>query len=90
MKILFSGDSPTVNTGFGIVAKNIVGRLHQRGHEIVALGVNYYGEPYDRKEHPYVVYPCDKGSPDQVFGSQKLWQIAQDFQPDVLFFLNDP
>lgn len=90
MRILFSGDSPTVNTGFGIVAKNIVGRLHKRGYEMVVLGINMYGDPYDPVEFPYPIYPCEKGAPDQVFGTHKLWAIAKDFQPDLLFFLNDP
>jgi glycosyltransferase involved in cell wall biosynthesis len=91
MRILFSGDSPTVTTGFGIVAKNIVNRLAARGHQISVLGINHYGDPYDPKEFPYPIYPCDKGSnPDQIFGYRKLWHIANEFQPDVLFFLNDP
>jgi len=91
MRILFSGDSPTVNTGFGVVAKNIVNRLAAKGHQIAALGVNHYGDPYDPKEFPYPIYPCDKGShPDQIFGYRKLWHIANEFQPDILFFLNDP
>lgn len=90
MRILYSGDSPTVNTGFGVVGKNIVNRLYERGHTVAALGVNHYGDPYDPKEFPYPIYPCDKGNADNVFGAHKLWAIAKDFQPDVLFFLNDP
>jgi glycosyltransferase involved in cell wall biosynthesis len=90
MKILWSSDSPTVNTGFGIVARNIIKRLREKGHEILVLGINHYGDPYDPEEFPYPIYPCDKGSHDNVFGTHKLWQIAKDFQPDLLFFLNDP
>jgi len=91
LKLLFSGDSPTVNTGFGIVAKNLLNRFVKKGYQISVLGVNHYGEPYDQREFPYPIYPCDKGShPEQVFGYRKLWDIANKFQPDVLFFLNDP
>lgn len=90
MKILFSGDSPTVNTGFGIVSKNILNRLHAMGHEIIVLGVNHYGYPYDQTKFPYQIFPCDHGGPEQVFGFHKLWSIYQTFQPDVVFFLNDP
>lgn len=90
MRILFSGDSPTVNTGFGIVSKNIVRRLKDAGHEIVVLGVNHYGDPYDSTEFDYPIYPCEKGPPDKVFGVRKLWAIVRDFEPHLLFFLNDP
>jgi glycosyltransferase involved in cell wall biosynthesis len=90
MKILFAGDSPTVHTGFGIVSKNILNRLHKMGHEIAVLGINHYGEPYDQKVYPYPIYPCDKGGPDQVFAYAKFWGIYEAMQPDLVFFLNDP
>lgn len=90
MKILFSGDSPTVTTGFGIVTKNILNRLVAMGHEVTVLGVNHYGEPYDQKEFPYQIYPCDKGSQENIFGIYKLWYLEQKLKPDLIFFLNDP
>jgi len=90
MRILYGGDSPTVNTGFGTVGKNIVDRLVKRGYEVVVLGVNHYGDPYDPVEFPYPIYPCEKGPPDAIFGTHKLWAIAKEFKPDLIFFLNDP
>lgn len=90
MKILFSGDSPTVNTGFGIVAKNILGRLHSMGHEITVLGINHYGDPYDQREFPYPIYSCDKGSQELAYGIHKLWWLEKQVKPDLIFFLNDP
>ena len=90
MKILFSGDSPTVHTGFGIVARNILTRLVKMGHEVAVLGINHYGEPYNQKEYPFPIYPCDKGGPDQIFGYQKFWGIYEAMKPDLVFFLNDP
>lgn len=90
MKILFSGDSPTVNTGFGVVAKNLLERLHAMGHDITVLGINHFGEPYDQKEFPYHIYPCDKGSQEGMFGIQKLWYLEEKIRPDLIFFLNDP
>lgn len=90
MKILFCGDSPTINTGFGIVSKNIVKRLKDKGHDVVVLGINFYGDPYDPEEYPYPIYPCEKGSADNIFGTHKLWAIVKDFEPNLLFFLNDP
>lgn len=90
MRILYSGDSPTVNTGFGVVAKNILIRLHEMGHEITVLGINHYGEPYDQKELPFAIYPCDKGSQENIFGVHKLWWLEEKTKPDLIFFLNDP
>ncbi len=90
MRILYAGDSPTVNTGFGIVAKNLLNRFVAMGHQVTVLGVNHYGEPYDQKEFPYMVYPCDRGGSPQVFGFQKFWSIYEAIQPDLVFFLNDP
>lgn len=90
MKILYSGDSPTVDTGFGKVSKNILTRLDAMGHEIAVLGVNHYGNPYNPKTFPFPIYPCDHGGPDQVFGFHKLWALYQTFKPDIVFFLNDP
>lgn len=90
MKILYAGDTPTVETGFGIVAQNLLSRLHDRGHDIRVLGVNHFGDPYDHKEFPYMIYPTFPGSPDSVFGFHRLWEIARGWRPDLIFFLNDP
>lgn len=89
-KILWCGDSPTVDTGFGIVSKNIINELIKHGHEIVVLGINTYGDPYDPEEFPYKIYPCTPGSTEQLYGLNKLWPIVEFEKPDILFFLNDP
>jgi glycosyltransferase involved in cell wall biosynthesis len=90
MRILFVGDSPTVNTGFGVVSKNLLKRLHDRGHEIHVLGINHHGEPYDREKFPFDIHPCETGGMAAVFGMDRLWQILPQIQPDVLFLFNDP
>ena len=91
MRILWAGDSPTVNTGFGVVSKNVLKQLHDRGHQITVIGVNHHGEPYNREEFPYDIHPCgDGGGMDSVFGMDRLWRILPQAQPDVLFLFNDP
>lgn len=90
MRILFCGDAPMVDTGFGVVSKNILKRLHEKGHEIGILGINWFGDPYDTEEYPYKIWPVDKGSIDNLYAYPKLWWIEQQFVPDVIFFLNDP
>lgn len=89
MNILFVGDSPTVNTGFGVVSKNVLKQL-SKNHKITVLGINTFGEPYDHEEYPYDIYPCEKGSVENLYGYFKLWGIADKVKPDVIFFLNDP
>lgn len=90
MKILFCGDSPTISTGFGVVSQNLLPRLQKKGHDISVLGINFYGEPYDRKKFDFPIYPCDKGSIDMIYGYAKLWWVEKQVQPDMIFFLNDP
>lgn len=90
MRILFCGDSPTVDTGFGVVASNILIRLQAMGHEIFAMGINYYGEPYDHNKYSFPIWPVDKGSLDNMYGYQKFWFIEAQVKPDLIFFLNDP
>ena len=91
MKILFVGDSPTVNTGFGVVSKNVLAQLHAKGHQIAVLGVNHHGEPYSREDFPYDIHPCEGGGGSEgVFGMNRLWHILPQVQPDLLFLFNDP
>lgn len=91
MRIFYVGDSPTVDTGFGVVAKNLLSRFQKMGHEIIVLGINEYGDsPRKTREFNFPIYPCDKGGPEQVYGFHKLWPIIERENPDLLFLLNDP
>jgi glycosyltransferase involved in cell wall biosynthesis len=90
MRIFFYGDSPTVNTGFGIVARNLLKSFHGMGHEIVVLGINMYGDPYNPKDYPFPIYPVDKGSIENMYGYNKFWPIYEAVKPDLVFLLNDP
>jgi glycosyltransferase involved in cell wall biosynthesis len=90
MKIFFIGDSPTVDTGFGIVSRNLLKQLHSLGHEIVILGINYFGEPYDHTEFPYTIFPTKQNNLDEMYGYFKFWELYSRLMPDIVFFLNDP
>ena len=88
IKLLFYGDF-ACNTGFGIVAKNILGELHKTGkYEISVLGINYYGDPHD---FPYKIYPAGINNQKDLYGRQKLLDILRDynFKFDVLFTIQD-
>lgn len=90
MRIFYVGDAPNVDTGFGTVAANLLPRLQAMGHEIFVLGVNWYGDPYDKEKFSFTMWPVDKGSLDMMYGYQKFWYLEDQVQPDLIFFLNDP
>lgn len=90
MRLFFWGDSPTVDTGFGTVARNILPKLKEMGHEIYVLGINYYGDPYDHTLFDFPIWPVDKGSLDMMYGYQKFWFLEDQLKPDLIFLLNDP
>ena len=95
IKVLAYCDSPTVSTGFGIVARNILRRLHDTGKfEITILGINHHGEPYDHEKFPYDIFPSTlpiAGSPPDMYGSKMFIEMVNSPMPfDILFTLQDP
>jgi len=58
-RILMWCDGPMVTTGFGTVARNVAKALHDTGrYEVHFVAVNFWGEPFDPNEFPYVVMPA--------------------------------
>jgi glycosyltransferase involved in cell wall biosynthesis len=90
IRLLYHGDSPKVNTGFGVVAREILSRLQKTGkYEIHSCGINDKGDPnrYSGLSdmHHYAL-------PDYVndpYGAHKLPDIMKGIKPDVIFTLND-
>lgn len=56
-RVLVLADSPTVNTGFGIVCRNILKILSDK-YDFDVVGINFDGGYYDRREYPYRIYPA--------------------------------
>ena len=84
MKILWFGDSASVNTGFGNVAEGILDGIYKNGnHEVIQLGMNYYGDPHRK---PYDIYPLRTGDP---YGKNRLYSVLRKVEPDVLITNND-
>ena len=95
IKLFYYGDFLR-QTGFGIVAFNILKRLLATGrYEIEAFGINYYGDPYNHPKSPYYavkdipVYPASTIFNPDVFGFERLTEqlVKSDF--DILFVLQD-
>jgi len=78
-------DTPTVATGFGIVAKNLLRDLHKK-YEVDILGINYQGdEKYDTNK--WFIYPA-MDYPDFV-GMKKMSKLLPKINPDVIFLFQD-
>lgn len=91
MKVFFMGDSPTVDTGFGVVSKNLLPRLKNLGYDIVAQGINEFGDnPRKIGQFDFPIYPTERGGPEKLYGFHTFWNNVQKENPDVIFFLNDP
>lgn len=82
-KILYCGDC-AIQTGFGRVAENVLKALATE-HEVVALAVNYWGDPHDL---PYKLYPAQNGGSDP-FGTHRIKEVISQEKPDVVFVIND-
>ena len=87
IKILCYCDSPTVNTGFGVVAQNVLKKLHATGkYDITVWGVNYYGLPHDL---PYKIYPATLEQNGDLYGRQQFISFMASYDFDILWSLND-
>jgi len=87
-KILFWGDTPVCNTGFGNVSKNILKVLYETGkYEIEVAGINHrHTMWYDQKIFPYKIYPC---IPGDSMAYQTFRNMLQSGVYDIIFTLND-
>lgn len=86
IRLLFYGDSPTGNTGFATVSKNILKRLHDTGmYDIYVLGINYYGDPHNL---PYKIYPAIFNEDNDVYGRQKLLDLLRNKRNGFQVFLS--
>lgn len=88
-RILYWGDPPTVSTGFGVVAKNVLHALFDAGHAIDCLATNAAPDFPDRDAFPYDIVPVG-GSAQDPFGSLSLARVLTTSRKyDLLFVQND-
>lgn len=88
-RILFVGDSPTVNTGFSLCTRKVCAHLHSSGWEVHVLGLSYFGDPH---RYPYPIYPAVNPLDDSrdAYGCMRLPKLIHSIKPDVVVLLNDP
>lgn len=88
MRVLWVGDA-VVSSGFAKCSHAVCDELHNAGHDVSVLGINYYGDEHD---YPYTIYPCRQpldGGHDS-FGVSRLPILIDRLSPDIVVILQDP
>ncbi len=86
-KILCYMDSPTVATGFGTVARNVLENLYKTGkYEIDVYGINYHGQPHN---FSYNIWPAADHQSGDPYGRKKFCHFAVQHDFDILFLIQD-
>jgi len=90
IQLLCWGDAPTQTTGFGIVMKNVLKYLYKTGkYDVDIIGVNYYGDFYDKNEYPYQITPAALLNKADPYGCEMLLRALKKKNYDLLFVVND-
>lgn len=99
IRILALCDSPTVATGFAQVSRNVLNGLHKTGkYEIEVMGINYFGDYYDREKFPYAIYPAMPQGWQDMYGRDRVMAALSGAQAqygltgpwDIIFTIQDP
>ena len=74
-------------TGFARVTENVINRLKD-DFEIVVLGHNWWGDPCEQQKD-FKIYPSSNRFQTAPFGEQRIREIVEREQPDIVFTIND-
>ena len=74
-------------TGFARVTENVIYRLKD-DFEIVVLAHNGWGDPCE-KQKDFKMYPSSNRFQTAPFGEQRIREIVEREQPDIVFTIND-
>jgi glycosyltransferase involved in cell wall biosynthesis len=86
-KVLWVADFAAM-TGFGRVSGAVLPRLRD-GFEFVVLACNWHGDPVDEQKL-FKMYPASNRFQQAPFGEDRIREIVEKEQPDIVFSLNDP
>lgn len=89
-KMLWLGDSPTIETGFGRVTEQMLNGLKDK-FDVSVFGVNYYNEQH---EFPYDIYPASGENLEKLktgpYGdAEELTKVFNKVKPDIVVANND-
>lgn len=85
-KLLWVGDI-VATTGFARVTENVLSRLKDK-YEIHVLGCNWHGD-YTPLQEDYFLYPASNRFQQAPFGEDRIREVVERVQPDVVFTIND-
>ena len=85
-KLLWCGDIVAM-TGFARVTENVLPYLKDT-FDIVVLGHNWWGDPCEQQKE-YKMYPSSNRFQTAPFGEQRIREVVEKEQPDVVFTIND-
>lgn len=74
-------------TGFARVTENVIYRLKD-DFEIVVLAHNWWGDPCEQQKD-FKMYPSSNRFQTAPFGEQRIREIVEREQPDIVFTIND-
>jgi glycosyltransferase involved in cell wall biosynthesis len=89
-KVLCWSDAPTAGTGFGVVAKHVIGALYETGkYDIDHLAINFHGEFVDKEECPWNLQPARLLDPDDPHGMKMFFRTLLRKDYDIVWVCND-
>jgi glycosyltransferase involved in cell wall biosynthesis len=86
-KVLWVADFAAM-TGFGRVSGAVLPRLKD-AYEVVVLACNWHGDPVEEQKD-FKMYPASNRFQQAPFGEDRIREIVEQEQPDIVFSLNDP
>ena len=86
-KILWVADFAAM-TGFGRVSGAVLPRLRNK-YEIVVAACNWHGDPTPEQEL-FKMYPASNRFQQAPFAEDRIRELVEREQPDIVFSLNDP
>lgn len=82
--LLVLSDSPSISTGFGTVAKNILAPLREV-YEIAIFALGYSGD-WVPEQSLYRLYQTGRS----MYGYERISMLVKMLKPDLIFIINDP
>ncbi len=89
-KVLAWLDGPSVATGFGVVAKNVLKPLWDTGkYDIEQIAINYKGNFVNRDLYPWQMQPAAIHKADDPHGCELFVKTVFNGDYDMIFICND-
>ena len=86
-KLLWIADFAAM-TGFGRVSGAILPRIKEK-YDITVLACNWHGDPTPEQKE-FRMFPAANRFQQAPFGEDRIREIVEREQPDIIFTLNDP